>query len=303
VLVLTLAVSAQNARSLIDQGDTLLANGHVQKALEKFDAAVAVSPTADSYAARANAWFDLERDKKFIEDVQEALRLDSLHPEANYQCARFALRAGDDTAAVRYATRALKQDAHGSVGPFARIVRGQALAGLGKNPQAISDLQSGLGNRLDDLPALKVLAHLYDITGDHQRSLAVLETLCMAAPDDIENWSNRGFELNTLERFSEALPVFDRALDMEKGEPIILSNKAYALLKLGKDAEAFEAVDRSLKAYDANAYALRTRGILYLRKGDRENACYDLTLCKALGDGPEVESLINQYCGGIGQEH
>jgi regulator of sirC expression with transglutaminase-like and TPR domain len=60
------------------------------------------------------------------------------------------------------------------------------------------------------------------------------------------------------------------------------------------------AVDRSLKFFPENAFALQTRGMLYLRKGDRENACNDLTMAKSLGAGAVVNPLINQYCGGLG---
>jgi len=291
---------AQSAEQLIAQGDTLLAGGRSKKALDMFEAAVKVSPSAESYSARASAWYYMRRDKEFLADVLEALRLDSLFPEANYQRALIAHQNAEDTSAVRYATRALGRAGDPDQRQRILIVRGEAFAGLGKTAQAINDLSKGTADRMDDLDALRSLAHLQDISGDHEASLAILAKLCKIAPYDISNWSNRAFELNTLGRYEEALPVIDQALSLDKDEPIVLSNKAYALMKLGRDADAMEAVNRSLKVYAENSYALQTRGMLYLRKGDREDACNDLTMAKSLGAGSEVDPLINQYCGGPG---
>jgi tetratricopeptide (TPR) repeat protein len=299
-MVAAVVLCAQSADRLIAQGDTLLSYGRSRKALEKFDAAVKAAPSAESYSARASAWYYMGRDKEFLADVQEALRLDSLHPEANYQRALIAHQDMEETTVVHYADRALGRAGDPDLRQKVLIVRGEAFAKLGRTAQAISDLTKGTAGRMDDLDALSTLAHLYDVNGDHEASLGVLEKLCKAAPYDIGNWSNRGFELNTLGRYDEALPVLEQALSLDKDEPIVLSNKAYALMKLGHDADAMDAVDRSLKVYAENAYALQTRGMLYLRKGDREHACNDLTMAKSLGAGPEVDPLINQYCGGTG---
>ena len=182
-------------------------------------------------------------------------------------------------------------------------LRGEAEAASGLNEQAIMDLQEGIDNRLDEAPSMKLLASLLDEVGDPAASLAILEKLCTVQPGDIGNWSNRGFELSKLERYQEAVQVLDQALAIDKDEPVVLSNKAYALMKLGRDADAFTAVNRSLKADATNPFALCTRALLYLRKGEREKACNDLTLSKALGGAPEVDAMIKQHCAGIREKH
>ncbi|HRF82584.1 MAG TPA: hypothetical protein PL070_21160, partial [Flavobacteriales bacterium] len=89
---------------------------------------------------------------------------------------------------------------------------------------------------------------------------------------------------------------------MDKDEPVALSNRAYVRMKMGKDAEAWNDVERSLRFYPSNPFALRTRAMLRLRKGDRAKACDDLTLAKALGGVPEVEQLIKENCDTSGQQ-
>lgn len=299
LLVYCTGVQAQEAHALITEGDTLLAANNGNKAMEKFEAAVLLGATADAYAARARGWFQLGKHDKFLTDVRTALGLDSLHAQANYQRALFALLTNDNLNAVRFATHVVEGDAAPPLRKRALVLRGEAQALLGMNDKAMADLAEGLEDNTEDLAAMKTLAQLYDMADDPAASLAVLETLCTLQPEDIGNWSNRGFELGRLERYAEAVDVLDKALAIDKDEPVVLSNKAYALLKLDRDAEAFTAVNRSLKADAANPYALRTRALLHLRKGDRDKACNDLTLSKAMGGAPEVDALVKQHCGGM----
>lgn len=290
-------VKAQNAAMLIAQGDSLLEMDRAIKAMEKFDAAITLTPSADSYAGRARGWYFQGKYDKFTEDNTSALKLDSLHAKANYQQALYALRSGNNADVVESASRVLVKGPK-ALRDRALVLRGEAEAALGRTEQAITDLSEGLGVRLDDLPAMKTLARLYDASGDPAKSLTVLERLCAAEPADIGNWSNRGFELSKLERYEEAVQVLDNALEFDKDEPVVLSNKAFALMKLDRDADALTAVNHSLKSDKANPYALRTRALLYLRKGDQDKACNDLTLSKAMGGAPDVDSLIKQHCAG-----
>lgn len=290
-------VQAQNAVVLIAQGDSLLNAGRAAKAMEKFDAAVTLAPTADAYAGRARGWYYMRKFDKFTADITNALKLDSLHAKANYQQALFAFRSSNNPETVKFASR-VRNKGNKELWGRALVLRGEAEAAMGRNTQAIADLEDGLGERLDDLPALKTLARLYDATGEPGKSLTVLERLCAAEPGDIGNWSNRGYELSQLERYEEAVQVLDKALEFDKDEPVVLSNKAYALLKSGRDAEALSAVNHSLRADKTNPYALRTRALLYLRTGDRKKACNDLMLSKAMGGAKDVDALIEQHCGG-----
>lgn len=85
----------------------------------------------------------------------------------------------------------------------------------------------------------------------------------------------------------------------DKDEPIALSNRAYTYLKMGKNEEAWADIERSIKNFPSNPYALRTRAILRLRRGEREKACQDLVVAKALADIPEVDQLMLEHCSEV----
>jgi hypothetical protein len=70
-------------------------------------------------------------------------------------------------------------------------------------------------------------------------------------------------------------------------------------MMLGREEEAMRDVDRSLRYYPSNAFALRTRGILLVHKGDHEKACRDLNFARLLGGVPDIERLYQEHCGDI----
>ncbi len=298
-LVLTTAhfpVFGQEARLLILRGDSLLREEKPQRALEQFDQAVKLDPSANSFLARARAWYMLDRMDHFIQDVEQALRKDSTSANAHYQRSVYALRSEDMQTAERHATRAIELATLPLLKAQAQVLRGEVRSELKHYAAAIQDLEAGIGGTPSDAEALKVLARLYDQEGRHADALGVLEKLCALEPGQVGHWSNRGYELTMLGRNDEAMQMIEEALSIDKDEPVALSNRAFVNMAMGKDAEAWSDVERSLRSYPANPFALRTRALLRLRKGDGAKACEDLTLAKALGGVPDVEKLIKENC-------
>ncbi len=287
---------AQDARILILKGDSLLRLEKPQRAVEYYEKAIASDPSANSYLARAKAWYMMDRMDRFILDVEQALRKDSTSATAHYQRALYALRAEDPTAAEYHATKAHDFATQPLLKAQALVVRGEARSQLKRYSQAIDDLEQGVAGTPTDPEVLKTLGRLYDQEGRHEDALHILEKLCVLEPGQVGHWSNRGFELTQLGRYDEAMTMIQEALSIDKDEPVALSNRAYVSMMLGNDQEAWSDIERSLRFYPANPFALRTRAMLRLRKGDRAKACEDLTLAKALGGVPEVERLIKENC-------
>ncbi len=289
-------VVAQEARINILRGDSLLRLDKPQRALEFFDNAIKEDPSANSFLARARAWYALDRMDRFLLDVDQALRKDSTSANAHYQRALYAFRGEDLEKAQYHSTKAIELATQPLLKAQAHVLRGEVRSELKHYPAAIDDLEKGVAGTASDPEVLKVLARLYDQEGRHEDALHVLEQLCALEPGQVGHWSNRGFELTMLGRYDEASKMIEEALSIDKDEPVALSNRAYVNMVLNKDAEAWTDVERSLRSYPANPFALRTRAMLRLRKGDRAKACEDLTLAKALGGVPEVEKLIKENC-------
>lgn len=301
LLLLVGAASAGRAQSvqlLLVRADSLLDADKPQRALEVFDQAVKREATPATLLGRARAYYKLERMERFVQDVDRVLRMDSTNGEAHFQRGIYSLRANDSDRAEFHGARAILYARNNHAKAKALNVRGEARAERKHYAEAIVDLAEAWSLGLEELPALRTLARLYDGEGQHAEALHVLERLCELDPGDMGNWTNRAHELNAVGRYEEAITMAERALSSDKDEPVAMSHKAYALAKLGRDAEAWTAVERSLRNYPSNPFALRTRAILRLRKGERAKACDDLSLAKALAEIPEVDQLLKEHCDG-----
>ena len=259
------------------------AAGRAQRAVQAFDQAIEEAPSARDLLRQGRGlacprWMD-----RYIVDVETALHKDSTWPEANYQRALYAMRAGDPHLAERHATTAIEHGSDGPLKSLSTVLRGTARV----------NCFNGRGDRgpdrraerpPDDTEAMTVLARLLDQSGRHDEALQVLTDLCEREPEELGHWSNRGYELAALGRHEDALAMYaGKALAIDPDEPVALSNQAASLLALGRKEEAMKAVTRSLKGYPSNAEALKTRALLLLDLGERSKACDDLTLAKAPG--------------------
>lgn len=293
---------AQDTRFLILKGDSLLRIEKPQRAIDQYDEAIELEPTADHYLSRAKAWYAMDRMDRFLQDVEFALRKDSTNANAHYQRALYSLRAEDPIRAEDHATKAIGYTSSSFLKSKAYLVRGQARGELKQNAAAIDDLEKGVDGTTSDPEVLRILARLYDQAGRHEDALHCLEKLCVLESFDVGHWSNRGFELTMLGRYDEALSMIEKALEIDKDEPVALSNRAYLCMQMNNEKEAWNDVEKSLRFYPANAFALRTRALLRIRKGDREKACEDLTLSKALGGVTDVDTLLKENCDTTGDQ-
>lgn len=291
------AIGQDDVARYLAAGDSLMRIEKPQRALAEYERALKLQPSATTYLARAKAWNALDRSDRFLLDVEQVLRMDSVNATAHYLRAEYAMRGGDMQRVVHHASRCLEHSTKSEERNKALVLRGEARVELKQYPGAILDLEQGLGNTSTDTESLATLARLYDGVGRYADALAILERLCELEPRSVGHWSNRSFELIMLERYDEAMQAVEQALALDKDEPIALSNRAYIHFKQGRVKEAWSDVERSLRSYPANPYALRTRGVLRLQAGDVEKACDDLTLAKVLGDIPEVEQLVKEHCG------
>ncbi len=91
-------------------------------------------------------------------------------------------------------------------------------------------------------------------------------------PVDVRPILRRAFSASAGGRYSEALLLFDEALDAEPDNRTALLGRAVALRRSGKAAEALAALDLVLRLEPANAAALLNRGRVLQERGDLQGA-------------------------------
>ena len=101
-------------------------------------------------------------------------------------------------------------------------------------------------------------------------------------------------------RYEEALVYFNKALELDKDEPLTLNNRGFTRYKLNNLAGALEDINKSIFLYTTNAYAYKNRALVYLALDKKEEACTDLQKARELQFekqyGPEVNELIKKNC-------
>lgn len=124
-----------------------------------------------------------------------------------------------------------------------------------------------------------LLADYHFGRGDYRRAEALYRDLPPPADAavDLRSVSGQAASLVQLGEPAKAIPLYERALAADPGNPSLLNNLAYAMLLAGSDLpEALRLVRRALESAPGNPVFLETAGSLELRLGDPEAAARTL---------------------------
>ncbi len=114
-----------------------------------------------------------------------------------------------------------------------------------------------------------------DNLGRFSEALAAIERALEINPSYDMAWNNKGWVLGKLGRFSEALAAYERALEIKPSYGLALSNKGEVLCKLGRPTEAVPTLDRAIELDPKNANAWLWRAITKVELGLDQEAAED----------------------------
>lgn len=167
--------------------------------------------------------------------------------------------------------------------------------------KAIIDFKDMLKIEPESVAAYANLAFLYISKKEYKKA----EDLCLKAieldPDDILFRNNLGLIYLETERYQEAEDIITKFFSEDpRMKPIMLNNRGFARLKLGKIEQAKKDIHDSISLYPDNAYAFRNKALLEIEQNEMVNACKSLEHALALNFtqlyGEEVEELIKVHC-------
>ncbi|MEO6189843.1 MAG: hypothetical protein ABIO44_05155, partial [Saprospiraceae bacterium] len=92
----------------------------------------------------------------------------------------------------------------------------------------------------------------------------------------------------------EAIPLFDRAIELNKDFAYSYCNRGLSKIKLGQIVEGFQDINRSFELDPNNSYGFRTLGIYYFDKGDLNDALQLFIKAKELDNTTHmIDELIS----------
>jgi tetratricopeptide (TPR) repeat protein len=122
----------------------------------------------------------------------------------------------------------------------------------------LSDLLYGIGSiRLLTYQSLNQAIEFYNqgneyLETDCQKAIEFYDQAIQANPGLVLAWNNKGYALNQLEKFEEAIPVLVQSIQLDRTLVIALNNLGDSLQGLGKNEEAIAAYEESIKLEPEN---------------------------------------------------
>ncbi|RLI72362.1 hypothetical protein DRO91_04575 [Candidatus Heimdallarchaeota archaeon] len=157
-----------------------------------------------------------------------------------------------------------------------RVAIGDAQAKLDKNAQAEKTFKSALplcDNALARTNVLRRLGTLYEKTTQPSKTEAVYKEIIKLNPNSVAALNNLAYlYVDTMDRPADALPLVQKALQMQSGNPNLIDTYAWTLIKLGRLEEAREALSKLLHKNITGADILYHMGYVMEKTNDLEGA-------------------------------
>ena len=100
----------------------------------------------------------------------------------------------------------------------------------------------------------------------------VFESCCLKSPEDAEAWFSLGVTRHRQKKHEAALLAFERALHFDYGNIATHNARANMLAALGRERDALEELELTLKLDPNNVKTLTNQGIILYRQNELDEA-------------------------------
>lgn len=260
------SLSEQNAAIYYQKAEELWKNKDPKGALEQINLSIEASPNyAGSFYFRGFVYlFGIRNFEKAIEDFTKSIQMQPdfegayFYRGMAYETLEKFIEANKD---YTYCIKINKDNLD------AYFRRGLVKSNLGDRAGAIVDYD-----------------YIINYNGSNKKEFNALAT----------TYNNKAYCLVELGRNTEALPLVNRALDLEKGEAYIWDTRGEIYYNLQEYEKCIKDMDKALSISESeNSYYIR--GLAKIKLGEKIEGCSDLSKAGELGK-TEAYEAIKQYC-------
>ncbi|HXY34399.1 MAG TPA: tetratricopeptide repeat protein [Planctomycetaceae bacterium] len=298
--------------------------GDFPKTIELMDAVLRENPRDSvAYYLRGSARVDLGArsfDSKLVRDgvadAREAIRFDTQQTSLYYLPYLFGMKSlaslenrkehaqtAVDQATLVLGRPNLKEDERANL----LYQRAQAQAWLGKNDDAINDLQEALRLAPSHFGARATLADVYVKAGKSAEALAAFNKLVELFPENPLSMNNRGMYLQSQGKFDDAIVDFTRAVERDPNYFVAYANRGFTLLQMENPTAAEADFTQSLKVNPQQPFVYNLRAQAKIARGDVAGAVKDQQTAVelspkdpvALGDLGFVNFFADDYSAAV----
>ncbi|HEV7780630.1 MAG TPA: tetratricopeptide repeat protein [Chitinophagaceae bacterium] len=142
------------------------------------------------------------------------------------------------------------------------------------------------------------LSYCYDNMGDYLKAGEMLDSMLAKDPDHDIVLNNKGFCLLLQARYAEAVPFFEKAIQINPLFAYPWDNLGFVKYKLGDTGQALILIDKALELDKGNSYAYKYKGIIFMEQDNKTLAMENFQLALKYGYtktyGDEVLQLIEK---------
>ena len=164
--------------------------------------------------------------------------------------------------------------------------RGVALEHMGSYDAAMQDFERALSINPNESGAWQGKAATYIDTNEYRQAVKAADRaieLAKTPSDKAENaYLLRGFALNRLEDYENALQAFDKAIEIDPKRLDLWQNKAYSLTKMGRFVEVLKCYEMMTSIEPNNAEIWSKKGEIHLALGQINEANEAFSIAKSL---------------------
>ncbi|MDO8969517.1 MAG: tetratricopeptide repeat protein [Saprospiraceae bacterium] len=273
---------------------TVMQNNTWKSSISLWENVTAKHPKdALSWSNLGLAYDDLEAYEKSVKAYEQAIKVDPLYFDANFNLAVAfnKLKRFDEAAQMFGRCMELKPDFTDSW-----YARGQVYLLQSEFSKAIVDLEK-FAQMQSKEPVDKIQSSIgmaYAGAGQHERAIAAFDRAIQAKADP-EHHFRKGNALAAMGNMQAAIASYDNALRIAPDYSDAVNNKGNAYASMGKFSEALLYFDEAIKMNPGAANFKFNRGMARRSAGDPAGACADWQQAAA-GGYTQAQSLIQQFC-------
>lgn len=199
-----------NIVKLIEQGATLLSQGHCLKALKRFQQALSINPNDGLASYNAGlAYYTMGNYAQAVASYQTAIRQHPNFIEAHHNLAQAYAAQNQYPLAIKAYHQALHLDScdFKSAYNLSLLYRD-----LGYVQQSIAACESAIREKPDFAEAFAILGLIYQEQGRYDESLVCLEQALLIKPDLTQACYNKGITLKKMGEYEQCLVQFQSAM-------------------------------------------------------------------------------------------
>ncbi len=304
ILLLTLSFQIVNAQTAGDYYEQAKSDGgkkDYKAALKAINKALVLdSMNPNYYISKANYLVELKEYQEVFNTINKGILLNPKTDFLYLNRGDFLMSADYPDKAIEDFTKAMELAPNDTSKNHALVNRAAAKSSKRDFEGAYDDLHQAYLFDSSNITILNNLGALCDDLGKGEEGINYLLIVIKIDSTMEGSYVNIGFNYQHAGNYQKAAPYFDKALQINPKSGIGYCNRSYNKLMLNDISGALKDIEMSLKLYDENSYAYRTRALIYLKQNKKDKACADLQTASEKGFkqnyGDEVTKLIRDNC-------